>query len=345
MSEILDLRSDTKTLPTPEMREAMKKAEVGDETLEEDPTINKLIELGKSILGMEAGLFAISGTMANEIAVMTLTERGQEVIVSENSHIYNLEVAGLAVLSQVQVRPIKVNNGYYDPEIIEKAIQPEGIQRAKTGLICLENTHDLNKGSVVEIDNMSEIKNLASEYGIPVYLDGARLFNAAAKLKVNPSEICQYVDAVQICLTKGLGAPVGSLLLGDKDFINKARWSKQRLGGGLRQAGMMAAPAIIGLEKVRKHIEKDNENALKLAENLSKIDGLKINIANVHTNIFTIKITKDNWNTDKLIKYLSPHNIKVRQINLKEIRMVTHHQISDENIDYIIDIFKNIFSK
>src|SRR5690606_1608769 len=206
-------------------------------------------------------LLAISGTMANQIAVMVLTKRGEEVIVCEDSHLYNLEVAGLATLSQVQARPIPVENGYGDPDKVDRSIRHGQIQTARTSLLCLENTYNLNRGQLISIENMKEIKELATRHHIPIYLDGARLFNASVALNVPPSVICQYVDAVQICLTKGLGCPLGSILAGDKTFIEEGRRMRQRLGGGMRQAGIIAAPALYALEHMIKRLKDDHQKA------------------------------------------------------------------------------------
>ena len=244
----IDLRSDNIADATAEMVSAMTKAATGDAVLGEDPSVKNLEELGASILGMEAGLFLPSGTMANQVAIMALTERGQEVIISKESHIYNLEVAGLAALSQVQVRAIETPKGFYDPEIICQAIQSEGIQKPVTGAVCVENTHNLYEGRVVTIDNMKKIYEVVKKYEIPIYLDGARIFNAASFLEVKPCELCKHVDAVQICLTKGLCAPIGSILCGKTKFISKAKKLAQRIGGGMRKAGYMAAAGIVGLE-------------------------------------------------------------------------------------------------
>lgn len=342
MDRIIDLRSDTITVPDAEMREAMKNALVGDDILGEDITVKELEEIAAKMLGMEAALLVISGTMANQLAVMTFTERGQEIIVGKESHIYNLEVAGLSTLSQVQARPVDVIRGFYDPEVVEEAVQPIGIQRATTGLICLENTYNLNEGWVVRKKNMAEIRNIAAKYNVPVYLDGARLLNAATFLKIEPREICKHVDAVQVCLTKGLGGPLGSILAGSKEFIEKARRFRQRIGGGMRQAGIIAAPGIIALSKRSGRLGDDHVRAFKLAEELSRIDGLHINPSDVETNILSPNITKEGFNTSDLVKKLEAYKIKVKPIDSKKFRMITHLQFNDNQLDYVIQTFKEI---
>jgi threonine aldolase len=342
MEKIIDLRSDNVTVPDDEMRIAMQKAVVGDDILGEDPTVRQLEELAASILGYEAGLFVISGTMANQIAVMTLTQRGQEIIVGEESHIYNLEVGALATLSQVQVRPVPVRQGIYDVEKIERSIQSEEVQKATTGLICIEDTYDLTEGWPVPLENIKDIKSIARKYGIPVYLDGARLFNAAVYLDISPAEICKCADVTQICLTKGLGAPLGSVLVGNKNFIKEARRIRQRIGGGMRQAGVIAAPGIVALKKNINRLQIDHKNALKLARGLSAIPGLYIETDNVCTNILSPIIEKDGWDADKLITELSNFHIKVKKLSFRSFRMITHLQISEQDIVQIIHAFKKI---
>ncbi len=338
----IDLRSDAETMPTQEMLDAITKAKLGDAILGEDPTVIELERLASSILDMEDAMLTISGTMANQVAVMTMTERGQEVIMGKESHLYNLEVAGLAALSQVQARSVSVKQGLYDLNEIEESIQPAGIQTAKTGLICLENTYNLNEGSVVPLENMKEIRELANAYGVPIYLDGARLFNAAAYLNVQASAICKYVDAVQICLTKGLGCPVGSILLGSRPFIREAKKIRQRLGGGMRQAGIIAAPGIIALTKMTGQMKNDHKLARKLSDGLSTIQGIKLTSEQFQTNIVSIEIVKEGWNANQLVNELKSVNILVKKIGPKKIRMVTHHQIASKDIDDVLGYLTTI---
>jgi len=343
MSKIIDLRSETITVPDDEMREAMRQAIVGDDILGEDPTVQELESRAAKILGKEASLLVISGTMANQVAVMSFTERGQEIIVGQDTHIYNLEVAGMATLSQVQARPVCVTDGYYSPDLIEEAIQPCGIQRAETGLICLENTYNLNEGHVVTLENIKEIRHIASQHNIPLYLDGARLFNATAYLGIDPAEMCQYVDAVQICLTKGLGAPLGSILAGSSEFVEKAKWLRQRIGGGMRQAGVIAAPGLIALTKMDR-LAHDHARASILAKALAQIDGLELCPNKVLTNIISPIITKDGWDVSTLLEKLEPYHIKVKPIASNRFRMITHLQITDEDVEFVLNAFHEIFN-
>lgn len=342
MKKVIDLRSDASTLPTEEMRESVSKALLGDDILGEDPTVKELEQTAASMLGMEDALLTSSGTMSNQIAVMVLTDRGDEVIMGRDSHMYNLEVAGLATLSQVQPRVIPVEKGYYNTTDIEEAIHSADVQIAKTGLISLENTYNLNEGSVVTLENMAEINQLAKKYDIPIFLDGARIFNAAAYLGVEAKAICEHVDAVQFCLTKGLGCPVGSLLLGTKSFIKKAKRIRQRLGGGMRQAGVIAAPGIIGLNKMVDRIKDDQETANQLKNAFQNLPGVKLVTEELQTNIVSIEVVKENWTADTLIKELKKYNILVKKIGPKKARLVTHYQITDKEINQVINGFHSI---
>lgn len=339
---IIDLRSDTVTQPTQEMREAMFKAVVGDDILGDDPTVKELENLAAEILGKEAGLFVSSGTMANQIAVMTFTNRGEEVIVGDTSHIYNLEAGGLAALSQVQTRPMPVPDGVYNLDIMEELIQKGGIQAPKTGLICLENTNNLNAGMIVPKDNIDSVCELGKKYNIPVYLDGARLFNAEIASGVKAKQIVENVDAVMIALTKGLAAPFGAVLVGSKAFIEKARWIKQRLGGGYRQAGFMAAPAIIALKTMIPRMKIDHKNAQILGKELSNIEGLTVDTTKIHTNIVSGSIEKLSISIDDFISELLKRKIKVKKISSKAFRMVTHLGIDEDDIKYVISSIKEI---
>jgi len=264
MEKIIDLRSDTVTKPTPEMREAMKNAVVGDDILRDDPTVIELEEMAAEILGKEMAAFTVSGTMSNEIAVMVYTKPGDEIIVFSDSHIYNLETGGLSAISGVQPRPVKTETGIYDSEFLKQAIMPEDVQRARTRLICLENSFHLDRGLAVRRVDYEQTIEIAKEKDIPLFMDGARIFNATIALNVNVRELVDFSDSVAVCLTKGLAAPLGSILAGRKDFIEEARRVKQRLGGGMRQAGAIAAPGAIALTKMVRRLDEDHINAKKI---------------------------------------------------------------------------------
>lgn len=329
----IDFRSDTVTQPTIKMRKAMMNADVGDDILGEDKTVKLLEEYTADLFKKDSAMFVVSGTMANQIAIMTMTNRGEEVILSENSHIYNLEVAGLATLSQVQARPLKTHQGRYDLDELNKAIRTKGIQNPKTSVIALENTYNLNKGLALPVDYFREINTIANENNLYTYLDGARIFNAAVATESKLSDYSKYVDALQVCLTKGLAAPIGSLLIGDKDFIEKARWIRQRIGGGMRQAGHMAAAGYIGLTEMRERIYKDHLNAIYLAEKLENINEKLIDLNQVQTNILNISLKDLKLNAKEFSERLLKENIKVKIIGQNNVRMVTHKDVTKKDID------------
>ncbi len=339
---IIDLRSDTVTLPKEEMIEAIRHAPLGDSIMGEDPTVNLLEKKAAELLGMEAALLVTSGTMANQIALMSLCQRGEEVLMGEDSHIFTLEGAAAAAVAQVQIRTIEVPDGKYDVSKIESNINVGDIQRPKTSLICLENTYNLNKGQIVTLENMKEIRAVSRKHNIPVYLDGARLFNASVELGVAPADICKEVDAVQFCLTKGLGCPIGSILAGSKEFIEKAVLNRQRLGGGMRQAGIIAAPAIYALDHMIDRLSEDHQKASRLAKRLAAIDGIRME--DVQTNIASIELLREDWNSQLLIEFLSTKGIKVKNIGENRVRMVVHYQITDEDIDRVVNAFEEFAS-
>lgn len=344
MKEFIDLRSDTVTQPTQEMREAMYNAVVGDDIMGEDPTVRELEVMSADILGKEDALFVTSGTMGNQIAVMTLTNRGEEVIIGDTSHIYNLEVGGLAAISQVQTRPIEVPSGIYDIKIMEELIQEEGIQRAKTSLICIENTNNLNAGFVVPIDNINAVCNLAKKNNIYVHLDGARIFNAAVASKTTVKEIVKNADTVMFALTKGLGAPFGAILAGNKDIIAKARWMKQRMGGGYRQAGFLAAPGIVALKTMMPQIEIDHKHAQILGQGLSKINRLKVDITRIHTNIITGSVEDMPITIENFLENLMLKGIKAKRISRTSFRMITHYGIEEHHLHQVIKAVEEVVS-
>ena len=341
MGKIIDLRSDTVTQPSQEMRDAIYNAVVGDDIMGEDPTVRELEELSADMMGKEAGLFVSSGTMANQIAVMAYTNRGEEVIVGDTSHIYNLESGGLAALSQVQTRPISVPNGVYDIDVLKDMIQEPGIQNPKTGLICIENTNNLNAGLVQPLENINEICNLGKEKGIPVYMDGARLFNASVAIGIDVKDIVKNVDSVMFALTKGLAAPFGAVLVGNKEFIDKARWLKQRMGGGYRQAGFLAAPGIVGLKTMVPRMSEDHTNAKILEKGLSSIQGLEV-INDVHTSIVSCSIEGLSSSIDGFLNKLLEKGIKAKRISNSSFRMITHYGIEKSDIDYVINSVKEV---
>lgn len=338
----IELRSDTFTRPTEHMWQALvARPDLGDDISRADPTVTQLEKLAAEILGKEDALLLISGTMANQVAVMTLTERGDEVIVCEESHIYNLEVAALATLSQVQARPMRCPDGYYDPEMIRSLIRPKGIQSPKTGLIIVENTHNLNRGIPVTVENMLEIRQVADEYDLPIYLDGARLFNASEVLGVSAARLAEAAGMVQVCLTKGLAAPLGSILAGSSALVERARWMKQRIGGGMRQAGIIAAPGIVALQEMIGRMAEDHRRARLLREHLAQIRSLKVYPTGPMTNIVTIELD-EGLDADRLYNGLLARKIRIKPLGNRQFRMITHYQVSDEDIHSVVQAMQEL---
>ncbi len=341
--KIVDFRSDTVTKPTEEMRTAMFNAEVGDDVYGEDPTINRLEELAANLVGKEAALFVPTGTMGNQLAVLCHTQRGNEVILEERSHIYNYEVGGIAFLSGVQARIVKGKNGIMSASDVEKVIvSDEDIHHPQTGLICLENTHNMAGGIVVPPESMKEIYDLSKKYNLLVHLDGARIFNASTALGCDVKKLTQYCDSIMFCLSKGLCAPVGSMLAGSKEFINKARRYRKLLGGGMRQAGILAAAGVVALTNMIERLSEDHENAKLLAEGLNDIEGINIDLNTVQSNILMMDITTPKYNSYSLVSKLKEEGILVSDINSSRIRFVTHKYISKDDINHTISIIKKI---
>ena len=333
MSQFKDFRSDTVTLPTPKMRQAMADAEVGDDILGEDPTVQRLESVSARLLGKEAGLFVLSGTMGNQVAIQTLTERGDEILVGADSHIFNLEVGGLAALSGVQTRILTSQGGRFDPRDVRSAIRSKGIQAAVTRVLCLENTCDLNRGIPLPPEYFAEMGNIARERGLGVYLDGARIFNAATFFGAEPASLCKDVDAVMFCLTKGLAAPLGSVLVGTREFIDRARWIRQRIGGGMRQAGHIAAAALVALDTMRERLAEDHINAERLREGLASVHPQIVDMKQPLTNIVRIDFAPVGKTSASMVQRLFECGIKVKPVGETACRMVTHWGISANDVD------------
>ncbi|MGB9678848.1 MAG: low-specificity L-threonine aldolase [Thermoanaerobacteraceae bacterium] len=341
----IDLRSDTVTIPTDEMRKAMYKAEVGDDVYREDPTIIKLEEMAAEMFGKEAALLVTSGTQGNQVSVMTHTHPGQEIIVEENSHIITYEVGGIGYLSGVQTKALKSNKGVLNPADVEKAIRHEDIHYPKTSLICLENTHNRAGGTVTPVEIMKEIYEIAKNHDLPVHLDGARIFNAATYLNTNVKEIAKYADSIMFCLSKGLCAPIGSVIVGKKDFIERARKYRKMLGGGMRQAGFIAAAGIIALEKMTNRLQEDHDNARFLAEGLINIPGIDLDIETVQTNIIMTNISGTGMTGKELALKLKEYDIIINGGNDSSVRFVTHYYITKKDIEKTIKAIEKIVRK
>ncbi|MCM3601580.1 low-specificity L-threonine aldolase [Robertmurraya korlensis] len=338
---MIDLRSDTVTKPTKEMREAAFNAEVGDDVYGEDPAVNKLEEEAAAVLGKEAALFVTSGTQGNQIAVLTHCRPGQELLLEAESHIFYYESGAVSALAGVQTRTIQGSRGAMDPQFVRSAIRPEDIHFPDTGLICLENTHNRAGGAVVPIENMKQIYEIGAENHIPVHVDGARLFNAAAALDVSVTDFTQYCDTVQVCLSKGLGAPVGSLLAGDKEFIVKARKWRKRLGGGLRQAGLIAAPAYVALTTMRERLFEDHHLARYFADALKNINGIQV-VNEVETNIVVVDVANLQMGSQAFVNELEKQGVLAVTFGPTSVRFTTHHQVNKGDIERTIDFVAKI---
>ncbi len=321
---VVDLRSDTVTKPTAEMRQAMAEAEVGDDVYREDPTVNRLEEQAAAILDKEAALFVPSGTMGNQIAVKVHTEPGQEVICEERSHIFNFEMGMMAAFSGCQARTVATKNGIMTWDQIREKLRPGIYYYSRSGLITVENTHNMAGGTVYSLEQMQEICDRAHETGIPVHLDGARIFNAAIYLGRPVRELAAPFDSVMFCLSKGLGAPVGSLLAGRRAFIDKALRVRKMLGGGMRQAGVLAAAGLIALEKHPARLAEDHRNARFLAESLRKVPGIAVDLRNVQTNIVIFDVSGAGLSASEFSARLKALGVLINPINERQMRIVTH---------------------
>jgi threonine aldolase len=336
----IDLRSDTVTQPTSKMRQAMAEAMVGDDVYQDDPTVIRLEQLAAKMVGKEAALFVPTGTFGNQLAILTHTNRGDEVILEANCHIKKYEVGATAVIAGVQLNPVEGFMGKMDLNKVKAAIRSEDIHFPSTSLICLENATGI--GTVLDLTYMKSIFELAKEHQLNVHLDGARVFNAATHLGVDAKEICQYTDSVMFCLSKGLCAPVGSILAGSEGFIKKARKNRKLMGGGMRQVGILAASGIIALEEMTKRLHEDHENAQYFANRLEEIAGIHVIRNRLDLNMVFINIEKQVNVPQNFEAIMLEKGIKVGGYRGDELRFVVHHDVSRENIDYVIGVLKSI---
>jgi len=324
------------------MKEAMKNANLGDDVYQEDPTVNQLEELAANKLGKEAALFVPSGTMGNLIAVLTHCQRGDEVILETDSHIYYYEVGGMSAVAGVIPRLIGGNKGVLDPQDVKRALRKENIHYPETTLICLENTHNRASGTITPPRVTEEICQLAHQRNIAVHLDGARIFNAAIALDIQPALLTKDVDSVMFCLSKGLSAPVGSILAGPKEFIQRARKNRKMLGGGMRQAGILAAAGIVAIENMVERLGEDHKNARILGEGLADIDGIKVDLETVQTNMVYFDLQESSMDTFQFLPKLTEYNILGSPRPSTKVRLVTHYGISEEDIYATIKAIKEI---
>jgi len=342
----IDLRSDTVTLPTKEMREAISNAELGDDVFQEDPTINNLEKLAAKKFNKEAAIFLPSGTMANLVAVLTHCNRGDEVILGDQSHTFLYEAGGISSFGGVHSRQLKNHNdGTIHLNDIKNAIRKKDVHFPPSRLICLENTHNRCFGMPLETNYVNEVVDIAKNNDMSVHVDGARIFNAAVATGSTVADLTKNVDSVSFCLSKGLSAPSGSLLCGDKNFIHRARFNRKALGGGMRQAGILAAAGVVAIDIMSAKIIEDHRNAKALAVGIAKIDGIIIETEKIKTNIIYFKLDHPKINSESLLDIMSKKNIRFFELGPNWFRLVTHSGISKENIDYVISEFDSFFSQ
>jgi threonine aldolase len=341
----IDLRSDTVTKPTPEMRAAMAAAEVGDDVFMDDPTVNLLQQKAAADFRKEAALFVPSGTMGNQIAINVHTRPGQEVITEGHAHIFEFEMAAMAAVSGVLARPIPAPDGILDWEKIKSGIRPKIYYRAQTGLIALENTHNMAGGTVYSKNQIDDICDQVHAAGLPVHLDGARIFNAATALNTDVASLTAKCDSVMFCLSKGLAAPVGSMLVGSKDFIERARCVRKMLGGGMRQVGVLAAAGLVALGKMPARLVEDHRNARLIADLLNDVPGLDVEPEKVRTNILMVGVSRTGLDSEKLAGLLKERGVLVSVLDSARIRLVTHNDVSREQVCEAADTIKNMLGE
>jgi threonine aldolase len=337
----VNLYSDTQTKPTPGMRQAMLEAEVGDDGYGEDPTINALEALAAEMMGKEAGLFVTSGSQGNATAMMVHAGKSDEVICEATSHVYGLETGSIAALAGAQPHPVAGVHGKLTPELIEPHIRPTRVNIPKTALIEVENTHNVAGGTYYTPAELAAIRELADRYSLPIHMDGARIFNAAVAQSIDVRELTRYADSVQFCLSKGLSAPVGSVLVGPKAFIQRARRCRKLLGGGLRQGGILAAAGIVALKTMVQRLCEDHLHARMLAQAVAATR-LKVDLATVQTNIVMVDVAPLGITAAAFVEQLRQHNVKVNEIGRYRMRMVTHKDVSRSDIEYAIEVLKKI---
>ena len=331
--KIIDLRSDTVTLPTKEMHQAMFEAELGDDVYGEDSTVNHLEKIAAQVIGKEGALFTTSGTMSNIIAVLTHTNPSNEIIVGSESHMFWYEVGGASALGGVVMRTVPNDEvGRMNLDIIEQAIRTKNIHYPETTLLCLENTHNRCGGAVLTVDYTDACCQLAHKHGLKIHLDGARIFNAAVALGIQASELTKHADSVCFCLSKGLSAPVGSLICGDKDFIERARKWRKMLGGGMRQAGVIAAAGILAIQKMVSRLAQDHANARRLAYGLANLPSIIIQPEAIQTNIVNFD-TPSKITADGFVQQMSTRGVKFSSRGGQRVRAVTHRMISEADVD------------
>ena len=340
---IVDLRSDTLTQPTDTMRQAMANAEVGDDVFGEDPTVNRLEEMAAERLGKEAALYVSSGTMGNLVSLMAHCGRGDEIILGSQAHTFRAEQGGSAALAGIH--PWTITNqpdGTLDLEEIKFAIRDDNIHFPRTRLIILENTHNGCSGYPLDADYMKAVKEIAHQHNLKIHVDGARIFNAAVALNMEPKDLVADADSISFCLSKGLAAPVGSVICGTQDFIAKARRARKVVGGGMRQAGVLAAAGIVALNEMVNRLAEDHANAKKLAAGLSEIPGLSIDPDQIHTNIIYLGVEREDLTSAEFTQQVDAAGVRMLPMGPQKVRAVTHYHITPEDIDQALKVISKI---
>ena len=340
---VIDLRSDTVTKPSAAMRQAMAEAEVGDDVYGEDPTVNELQAHCARMFNKEAALFVASGTMANQTCIRAHTSPGDEVIVEEQAHIYNCECADIAALSGAQVRPIAGKRGAFTGTEVEALIRAQNVHYPRTRVVCIENTHNFAGGAVFPFDYIVDIARVARAHGLKMHMDGARLANACVATGIDPEEYAQYFDSVTMCFSKGLGAPIGSMIAGSADFIARAKRIRKMFGGGMRQAGIIAAAARYALENNFGRLAEDHKNARVIAEALRGIPFVGINPDDVETNIVVFTVNSAA-SPDDLLARLKERGVLLSRIGPRKLRAVTHLDVSPSDAEKAADVIRDTFA-
>jgi threonine aldolase len=343
MDAISDFRSDTVTRPTEEMRRAMAEAVVGDDVLGDDPTVHELEALAAAITGKEAALYVPTGTMGNSIACKVWTRELDEVIVEERSHIYNMESTHMTFISRVSPRPLPSSRGAMPPDLVEANIKIPNVHMPRTSLVCVENTHNNWSGAVVPIENIRAIRDVVLKHGIKMHLDGARIFNASHASGVPVKEYASLTDSLMFCLSKGLSSPVGSLLVGPRDFIDYSRRLRKALGGGMRQVGVLAACGLVSLTKMTERLAEDNRRAGRLARELAEIPGVLLDPAHVQTNIVIFDLDTPRFSVPDFLIKLRERGILALAVK-GGIRFVCHKDVGDGDVDRAVAVFRELLA-
>ncbi len=344
MSATVDLRSDTVTLPTPRMMEAISRAELGDDVFGDDPTVNRLQRLAAEKLGKEAALMVASGTMGNLVAVLTHCGRGDEMIVGDQAHVFYYEVGGSSGLGGVHVKTVPNGRGIPALADIEAAIRGQDVHFPRTRLVCLENTHNRCGGVAIPAEQINAVAEVAHGHGAKLHMDGARLFNAAVALGVEARTLVERCDSVNVCLSKGLSAPVGSILAGSAEFIAEARRYRKMVGGGMRQAGILAAAGIVALEEMVDRLADDHANAKALAKAINDLPGATVDLSAVQTNIVVIRIERPNMTAERFIAMMAELGVKVTPFGGNAVRMVTHYGIEERDVERAIGAARTVLA-